>query len=130
MTKNKLDKLKKKEKESLRKIRETNQALVARDIAEKQVKVRYSQDLFNKGNEWFDAGLSLDEAPLEMKNHDSFIGGYNHGKRIKLVNDILYDLGVDYFNREIPLSQVPDNYRNNSFFLEGYNSKNIHNVRK
>lgn len=130
MIKNKLEKLKKRDKENLRKIRETNQSLVARDIVEKQVKVRYSQDLFNKGNEWFNSGLSLDDAPLEMKNHDSFVGGYNHGKRIKLVNDLLYDLGVDYFDRGIPLSQVPNNYMNNSFFLDGYNSKNIQNVRK
>lgn len=130
MAKTNLNNIKKVEKINMQTIKEINQTLVAKDLSRKEIKVRHSEELFHKGVKWFESGLSLADAPLEMGNHDSFISGYNHGQRVKFVNDSLYDMGIDYFERGISLLEVPDNYKNNKFFLDGYNSKNMNNGRK
>ena len=48
----------------------------------------FSKDLFDKGTTWFDSGLTLDEAPENLKNNRSFINGFNYGKRLSLVKEL------------------------------------------
>ena len=77
----------------------------------------------DKGIKWFNEGLTLEDAPLELQNNVSFIAGFNYAKRIKLVNDTLYNTGMEYFDRGILLENSPINYRNNEYFIAGYNDR-------
>lgn len=76
----------------------------------------------DKGINWFNEGLSLDDAPEELRNNVSFVNGFNYAYRIKLVNDTLYKTGVEYFERGVSLIDVPEKYTDNKYFMDGYNS--------
>ena len=75
----------------------------------------------DKGIKWFNEGLTLEDAPEELRNSISFVNGFNYAYRIKLVNDTLYKTGVEYFERGISLIDVPEKYIDNEFFMDGYN---------
>ena len=79
---------------------------------------------FNAGLEWFESGLSLDDADVKFKNHPSFVAGFNYGKRVQYVNQLSYETGIEWFNRGIELDEIPENYRANEYFMNGYNSRN------
>ena len=105
-------------------VRNTLQYYVSQDVKRKNnsVKHSYNNEMDRqKGLQWFNSGLLLDDAPEELRNNKSFIDGFNKGYRIKLVNDNLYDLGREYFERGISLEDAPKNYINNPYFIDGYN---------
>lgn len=99
------------------------QSKVTNDIKQRNTANKYDfkDDNYTKGIEWFNSGLSLDDAPLEMKNNGSFIKGFQRGKTVKLVNDTLYDTGKEYYLNGILLENTPENYRTNEYFILGYN---------
>ena len=76
----------------------------------------------DKGIKWFNEGLTLEDAPEELRNSISFVNGFNYAYRIKLVNDTLYKTGIEYFERGISLIDVPEKYIDNEYFMDGYNS--------
>ena len=105
--------------------RESLQYYVSKDVRRKNAIGKHSynnEEDKKKGIEWFNNGLSLEDASEDMRNNVSFVAGFNRAYRIKLVNDSLYNLGREYFDRGISLDNVPENYRNNEFFIAGYNS--------
>ena len=84
--------------------------------------MRYSftDENFTKGIEWFNSGLTLEEASEELRKNGSFIKGFQRGKTIRLVNDNLYNTGFDYYLRGGLLEDAPENYRTNDYFIAGY----------
>lgn len=110
---------------SLRSIQEFNQSLVAEDIKRKENALRngFDSKAFQRGFDWFEAGFSLDDAPENIRNNASFIAGFKRGKRIKLINQRLYDEGIKYYNDGVSLDEIPKNYRNNVYFMLGYNER-------
>jgi len=94
---------------------------VANDIKNNNsLKYRFD-DAYKKGIEWFQLGLSIDDAPEKLKKDGSFVKGFERGKTIKLVNDTLYDTGREYYLKGIPVDDIPAKYVNNEFFMSGYN---------
>ena len=51
----------------------------------------FDQNLFNKGEEWYNSGLSLESADPELKNNLSFIKGFNRGVRINTIKSKISD---------------------------------------
>lgn len=104
---------------------------VANDIKQKDTTLgyRFTDKNFDKGMLWFDSGLSLEEAPEELKKDGSFIKGFNRGKTIKLVNDTLYAYGEEFYLRGVELEDTPEKYRDNEYFIAGYNDA-VNNYRK
>ena len=97
-------------------------SIIANEIKEKNaIRYNFSDEEFEKGIEWFDSGLSLDDAPDELRKSGSFIKGFQRGNTIKIVNETLYNTGVEFFEKGIDIIDVPDNYKNNVFFMDGYN---------
>lgn len=47
---------------------------------------KYDPEIFNKGMEWFNSGLSLEDAPNDLKNNTNFIRGFEKGQRLSLVD--------------------------------------------
>ena len=78
------------------------------------------QEIFKNGQEWFNCGLSLEDAPQSIRNNPSFIKGFERARRTQLVEDELYKVGIDFFKRGIPLSNIPEIYRNNDIVEHGY----------
>lgn len=75
-------------------IRRNTNNRIANDIWEKERKKNYVRpdkrnlDIFNKGLEWFNNGLSLEDAPLELKNNTNFIYGFNKGERLAMIESL------------------------------------------
>lgn len=64
---------------------------IAGDIQDKEKRANYVRpdksdpDIFNKGMEWFNSGLSLDEAPEEIRKNSNFINGFKKGERLAYI---------------------------------------------
>ena len=48
----------------------------------------FNQNLFNKGMEFYNIGGSIDDIPEPLKNNRSFMSGYEHAKRLALIEKI------------------------------------------
>lgn len=107
--------------------RNCRQYYISKDIEKKNKPIKHSYNNVEdrqKGFDWFNNGLSLEEAPEEMQNNASFIVGYNRAYRAKIINDNLYDLGREYYERGVSLEDIPERYKDDEYFINGYNSKN------
>ena len=49
---------------------------------------KYNKDIFEKGIRWFKSGLSLEDAPLELRNNSNFIRGFEKGRRLSLITEL------------------------------------------
>lgn len=109
-----------------RQLRKKSSDRVAADLREKERKENYKQfdkrdkDLFDSGIEWFNSGLSLNEAPEDMKNNTNFVNGFNKGKRLDDINKIIYNDGKEFFRSGAILEEASDRMKNNKFFIQGY----------
>ncbi len=48
---------------------------------------KFDGNMFVKGEEWYNSGLSFDSADPELKNNLSFIKGYNKGVRMDMIRN-------------------------------------------
>ena len=114
----------KKKKSGQRKSLNFHSKLVAMDRWSKNLEHKKvtNIDIFNKGYEWFESGLSLEDAPEEMKNDFNFVNGFEKAKRVKKINENLETLGEEWFESGLSLENAPDNYINNPYFMNGYNT--------
>lgn len=127
MNSNKIKKQKNIQKYSSVAAQQTLQYYVSKDVKSKKngPKRGYNNSVDkDKGIQWFNEGLALDEAPEELRNNISFLNGFNYAYRLKLINDKLYELGIEYYNNGVPLYNIPEKYSENEYFLKGYNSFN------
>ena len=78
-------------------IRRDSSNKIASDLRNKEIKMNYVRpdkrdlNICNKGIEWFNEGLSLDDAPEELKNNTNFINGSNKGKRLAIIESLRND---------------------------------------
>lgn len=104
-----------------------NQTVVADNISNEKKKEsivhNYNVNDIERGKSWFYDGLSLEDAPIDLKNNASFIAGFKKAEREQYVNDLAYQTGIEYYNKGIPFEKIPEMYLNNEFFMSGYNSK-------
>ena len=98
------------------------------DTQPKPLKKRDSE-MFEQGIKWFESGLSLEEAKENSKN-DSFVSGYNHAKRLRMVREMLFQNGVDFYLKGIPLEDVPDKLKNQEYFILGYEDAKKRGLKK
>ena len=104
-------------------IQQFNQSLVSSDIKRNNKDkslCRFDKNLFDKGMEWFNNGLPLEDAADELKNNSCFKNGFVKAKRLELIRTTLYNYGIEYYNKGIILDEVPLKYRNNDDFVRGY----------
>ena len=99
---------------------------IGNDIKNKNPNWKYNIDDLNRGINWFDSGLSLDEASVDDRNNVAFVAGFEKGKRIQIVNCQLFELGQEYFDKGCSVDALPDKYRNNEYFMNGYNDRVNH----
>ena len=107
--------------------RNSAQNRIAKDVKNKEKAGKVTTNdkkTFDAGFEWFESGLSLDDADEKLRNHPNFISGFNYGKRIQYVNQLSYETGIEWFNKGVLLDEIPENYKNNEYFMNGYNSCN------
>lgn len=52
------------------------------------IQAKISTESYKKGEAWYKSGLSLDDAPEEFKEDYSFVYGFEHGKRLSLIQEI------------------------------------------
>ena len=112
-------------------IRRNSSNRIANDIWEKEKKKNYvrpnkrDKEICDKGLAWFNNGLLLEDAPLELRNNTNFINGFKKGERIKNINDNLESLGEEWFKGGFSLDEAPVKYIDNPYFIKGYeNAKN------
>ncbi len=48
----------------------------------------FDRDTYNKGEEWFNSGLSLEDAPEILRGNMAFIKGFERGKRMAMIAEI------------------------------------------
>lgn len=96
---------------------------VANDVRNRNPNWKYNIDDLNRGIEWFESGLSLDDTSVDDRNNEAFVAGFKKGKRIQIVNKQLFELGQEYFDRGFSIGELPDKYRKNEYFLKGYNDR-------
>lgn len=110
--------------EAVRHIVNLNSKLLARDTSRlKRLEENkpFEKDIFEKGSQFFYDGLSLEDAPLELRENVTFINGFKRAKRISEINESLRLLGAEWRQSGIPLDNAPKNYINNPYFIDGYN---------
>lgn len=96
---------------------------IANDIKNKNPNWKCNLDDFNRGENWFISGLSLDDAIISDRSNYSFVAGFNKEKRNQLVNEKLFELGREYFDKGCSIDDIPNKYRNNEYFINGYNDR-------
>lgn len=47
----------------------------------------YDKKMYEEGQKWFDSGLSLEDAPDNLRKNLNFINGFKRGERLALIND-------------------------------------------
>ena len=92
---------------------------VAQDI-KPDLHFRFDDD-YIKGIEWFNSGLSLEDASEELRNNNSFCKGYARGEFESIQKKKLYDTGVEYFENGVVVEKLPKIYKDNEIFMNGYN---------
>ena len=48
----------------------------------------FDRDLFNKGQMWFESGLTLEDAPEHFRINRNFVRGFERGKRIAYIQEL------------------------------------------
>ena len=115
-----------------RQLRKKSSDRVAADLREKEKKDNYKQFdkrdsyLFDKGIEWFESGLSLDDAHDDMKNNTNFVNGFNKAKRLNDINNMLYNDGKEFFRA----SAFADGYQTSGARFQKSYQNNRRNDRK
>ena len=80
-----------------REARQGRQDSVERDIREKNNmekltrKDSYNPQIFDQGILWFNEGLSLNDAPENLRNNTNFINGYKKGERLAKIEEMKKD---------------------------------------
>jgi len=71
-------------------IKERNYTMILAEKNRKPVKQRppFDYKQYENGNRWFDSGLSLEDAPEELRENVSFVDGYEHGRRLALIDEM------------------------------------------
>lgn len=112
-----------------RQIRKESGDRIAADLRNKDKKDNFQQtdkrdkNLFDKGIEWFKSGLPLEDAPDEVRTNTNFINGFNKGKRLADIDNMIYEDGRKFFLNGGLLEDASDRMKNNSFFIKGYNDE-------
>lgn len=96
---------------------------VASDVKRNSaLKYNFDDPNYKNGINWFNSGLSLEDAPKELRNNGSFIMGFKKGQHNKIINDAFYETGIKYSRNGIPFDKIEEKYKNNEYFMNGYNS--------
>lgn len=90
----------------------------------------YDEEIFNKGIEWFKSGLSLEDAPENMRNNHNFINGFNKGKRLAEIDNMVYDDGKNFFLNGGNIEMIPHRYIDDSRFIAGYQDALNNSINK
>ena len=75
-------------------IRETNLNWVCctnaskKKLATLHAIVSFEQDKYDKGLEWYNSGLGIEDAPVELQNNRSFVDGFKRGHRLALIEEL------------------------------------------
>lgn len=77
-------------------------------------------EIFNKGEQWFNNGFNLEEAPDELKNNRVFINGFKRAERLVIIEKHLYELGIKYYNDGLNIENWPVTHRENPIVLRGF----------
>lgn len=48
----------------------------------------YNKDIYEKGEAWYNSGLTLEDAPVELQNDINFVNGYERGRRLALIEEM------------------------------------------
>ena len=48
----------------------------------------FNKDAYVKGEEWYQSGLNLQDAPEELKKNIDFVRGFERGKRLATIADL------------------------------------------
>ena len=78
-------------------IRRDSSNRITADIRDKEKRKNYVRpdkrdvDIHNKGIEWFKSGLSLEDAPDELRNNSNFLNGFKKGERLALIESLQND---------------------------------------
>ena len=110
---------------AMRKSINYNSRLLAKDknrLKDLEGRKPFDDESFNKGAQFFNDGLSLGDAPLDLRDNVYFVNGFNRAKRISEINESLRILGAEWRQNGIPLDSAPENYKNNPYFIDGYNN--------
>jgi len=81
----------------LKQIRTDSNNRLAYDIRNEERRKNYVRpdkrdaDICNKGIEWFKSGLSLEDAPEELRYNTNFIYGFRKGERLALIESLQND---------------------------------------
>ena len=60
-----------------------------KEKAKKQVRRdKYDPIIQKKGLDWFNSGLSFDDAPEELRKNTNFVNGFNKGKRLAMIEEM------------------------------------------
>lgn len=74
-------------------LRETIYNLIDKDAHKKKnphtgATTAFDPEIFNKGIEWYQSGLPIEDAPEELKNNAHFVNGYEKGKRLAKIEEL------------------------------------------
>ena len=78
-------------------IRRNSAAKITCDIRDREKRKNYVRpdkrdvDICNKGIEWFDSGLPLEDAPEELRSNTNFIYGFKKGERLAFIQSLQND---------------------------------------
>lgn len=108
----------------IKKIIYEKQYAISQDIKERKKRENIdsliNKEMLDKGVAFYEAGYSLDDASLELRENRSFIYGYERAKKIQDNRQEIYDLGVQKFIDGVHLKDISEVYRNNQDFIQGY----------
>ena len=120
-----------------RQIRKDSGNRIAADLREKEKKDNYKpvdkrdKEVFDKGIEWFNSGLSLDDAPENFRTNTNFVNGFEKAKRLADINSMIYNDGKNFFLSGRTLDSASDKMKNNEYFINGYmDAKTLGNNQK
>ena len=90
----------------------------------------YDEAIFNRGKDWFHEGMSLEEAPKEIRENPNFVNGYQFAVRKDKINKTLEISGAEWYFSGHTLEEAHSGYLNSEYFVKGYNDAKNNNKRR
>lgn len=84
------------------------------------------KEKFSLGEKWFNSGMKLEDASIELQENHNFVKGFERAQRIQKVSLMQYEMGREFYEKGVQIEQIPELYRNSPNVIQGYNdaSKN------
>ena len=90
----------------------------------------FDEKIFNNGMKWFSEGMTLEDAPKEIRENPNFVNGFQLAARKNKINKTLEISGAEWYFSGHALEDANPGYLDNEYFVKGYNDAKNNGKRR